>query len=198
MKTKIISLLIFTMLIATAKAMSMTMASPLRAEGEILFFNDLSTVWVFVYSEDNFNKMTSKSKQKYLSKKDRILAINIFGIMKVEKLKSFNDTDNQQVALQEIESRIKGRSATLNCIGSTKKDGLPICEVIVGSVNLGMGMIENGISPFVQEGVINSQIRKIYLGAQESAKESQIGVWKPFYGLFKFEDLDEMEKERNK
>lgn len=196
MKTKIISFLLLAGLIAPIQVMSMTLNESPSTEAEILFFDDLSTMWVFVYSEDSFNKISSRSQQKLMSKKDRMLAINIFGIRKVERQESFSQTEKQQVALHEIEKRVKGRSASLNCIGVNKKTGSPVCEVIVGSVNLGLGMIENGISPFTQEGNIDSKIRKIYIDAQNYAKDEQIGVWEPFYGLFRFEDLEEMEKQR--
>jgi hypothetical protein len=157
---------------------------PAVGEGEILFFTGLNQAWIHIYQKDFYTEISQKIQLKNRRPKELMILVEIFGVQekKAENLESPND--KQQKLILTMNKKLKNVTVSMSCIAISQKSGSPVCEINIEKMNLGLSIIENGLSTYNDSTQV-PKLDKIYRDTYRIAKEKGIGIWEPFYGLFK-------------
>lgn len=157
---------------------------PATGEGEILFFTGLNQAWIHIYQKDFYTQITQKIQLKNRRPKEQMLLVELFGVQekKLENLESPND--KQQKLILSMNRKLKNITVSMSCIATSQKTGSPICEMNIEKMNLGLSIVENGFSTY-NPSAIAPKLEPLYRETYKKAKEKGVGIWEPFYGLFK-------------
>lgn len=170
--------------LAESKVQKISIKNPIIADAEILFYSGLNSIWMQIYNPEDYEVLIKESQAKNKKHKALMVMISLYGVKDIPVLKDTLKEDKQQNAILELDRRTRNRSIELKCYGYDKGNGSPVCEVMIGSINLGHGLIENGYSPFISNLIKDEDMIKKYTMAHEKAKKEGIGIWQPYYGLF--------------
>lgn len=162
---------------------------PMRGRGQLVQVDSSQMMWIkptdnnsnlnLDRTMNNLRKDDSRNRSKGI--KIKLLGVNNY-------LASINMSSNKKLekeAFDFLADFLLGKEVTYTCFFIDKRDNLN-CEVDYQDNDIGLLFIQKGQSPYYTKEGIHPIRNSEYKNAETKAKEEQVGVWGPFYGMFIF------------
>ncbi|MNM03442.1 hypothetical protein D3C81_134200 [compost metagenome] len=164
-------------------------ACPLSGKGKITQVIDSKTIWIRP-SGDNANLNVERANNNTFKNKSRNrkkgIKINVLGINNTAaKLDSLDKRNIETDAIDFLYENLLGKEVDFNCYYIDEKISL-ICGIEYQKNDIGLIYIQRGLSEYNTRYGKHPTKDREYRAAEGIAKSKKLGIWKPFFGMFIF------------
>lgn len=157
-----------------------------KVTGTPVMFETMNHMWFFIHDRNEYDNLTKNIPYGNKMTKNKVFLFELYGIDDI-KIRDIKDKAKSKEFkfMVELNKSIKDKRSLISCFDYNNDKNIPICNVTVGNIDLAGHIIKNGISRFRAFKSNNEKLDGEYKTLMNSAKERQIGIWEPFYGIFK-------------
>lgn len=158
--------------------------------GEVLLLGEKDSIWIKVkdYNSSDFKELTSPLDKKNHRKKYGILRVGLYGIdlSGSDGIMGKGTTDTYRDFFEQVMIQLSTAGPMdFSCLLFDGKS-IPLCEISANDVNINYALVRDGVADFAEiKGDDYSLINKPYIEAREEARKGRVGIWRPFYNVFK-------------
>lgn len=162
---------------------------PLEGSGKVTHIVDSRTMWVMPNDKNadfNMSRATNNTFKNQSRDRSKGIKLNILGVSNtIAKLDTSSVMNIENDAVDFLSESILGKNVSYACYFLDDKINL-LCSVDFKGNDLGQIFIKKGLSKYVVKYGRHPKRDKEYEQAELEAKGSEIGIWKPFFGMFIF------------